>query len=676
MKKISICLLSGLLLLSSCLDEDPKYMTDSQVAFSSEQSAQTVLNGLYGLMAVQGSFAQLLPEINTEASGLCWTSYDMSVNRSQYVNGVIPVENEFNNLVWGAVYQAINNCNIFIDELSSPECADWDSKANMIAQAKFLRGVCYYQLYTLYGGVPLRIEPTTSENTNIPRASRQEVIDQIIKDWSEAARDLDDKSKLTSGAPTAPCKASAWAYLAKLYWLMGCNSWAVNENGDPWGEQLRKEWPEMNTDPKAYFRQAKVYGDSVFQAGVFKLEPNFRTLFGGNRLPISDEFVFVIDATMNTTENVGYNSLHWTFSPQNCSPGETWGRAQPNKAFYNWAMGTYQDDPRLDATFMTSWYKYVNGTESTEFQVSYPNVYQRTVKYHMEYGPLPPPNQDINDWHEVADTVYAIVATIDYKITDGKKGNIMFDDVTNPDCDTLKMEKRLGDLYAAGTISADLRDSLYRVDSILYDAFGRTKGSNDWNINDWPYFGKYMTTSCSGRYADNNLYVYRYADFLLLMADVENELGNTGVAEGYVNEVLTRARQSTDSEGNANHTYPLNISDKSQNELREYIFMERLFELAAEYDGFIDTRRRGVNWRRKILEMNNNDKITSACFHYGESHGYQSPWREYWYPTDIENASDAQWNEFLIKNQLVPLPRMEFSSNNALNSITDQNYGY
>ena len=58
-----------------------------------------------------------------------------------------------------------------------------------------------------------------------------------------------------------------------------------------------------------------------------------------------------------------------------------------------------------------------------------------------------------------------------------------------------------------------------------------------------------MTLSCSGRYADNNLYVYRYADFLLLMADVENELGHTDVAIGYVNQVLDRARQSTDSEG-------------------------------------------------------------------------------------------------------------------------------
>ena len=669
MKKISICLLSGLLLLSSCLDEDPRYMTDSSVVYSDEQSAQLVLNGLYGLMAVQGSFAQLLPEINTEASGLCWTSYNLSDNRCQYVNGQIPVDNEFNNLVWGALYQAIENCNSFIENLEGPESGQWESKANMIAQAKFLRGVCYYQLYTLYGGVPLRLESTTTENLNLPRASRQEVIDQIEKDWLDAAEDLADVSTLTSGAPTAPCKASAYAYLAKLYWLMGSNAWAAQEEGDPWATGvLASSWPEMKSSTD-YFTKAREYGDSVFKYNVFDLEPDFRTLFGGNRLAMSDEFVFVVDATMNTTENVGYNSLHWTFSPQNCSPGETWGRAQPSKAFYNWAHGTYQDDPRLEATFVSQWYKYINGAESNELQVAYPYVYRQTTVSHKEpyYDP------EFDQWYEkdVFDTVYAIVAAIDYKITDGTKGNMLYDDVTNPVCDTTSMRQRIDDLIAAGSLDREVGDSLFTVDSLLMDAFCRTKGSDDWNINDWSYFGKYMTTSCTGRYSDNNIYVYRYADFLLLMADVENELNNPTKALEYLNKVLDRARQSSDKDGNTNHVYPKAETNADKSYLRERIFNERLFELVAEFDGFIDTRRRGINWRKKILERNNNDFITKSCYEYGVDNGYSSPWREYWYPND--GAED--WENYLIRNQQIPIPRMEFTNNGALTSA-DQNPGY
>lgn len=650
MKKISICLLSGLLLLSSCLDEDPKYTTSPENVLSGTKSAQMALNGLYGLMAVQGSFAQLLPEINTEASGLCWASYNTAQNQCQYVSGQIPVENEFNNLVWSALYQAISNCCSFINECSREESADWEGKANMIAQAKFLRGVCYYQLLTIYGGVPLRLEATTSENLNIPRATRQEVIDQIIKDWTEAIPDLDDQSELSSGAPTAPCKASAWAYLAKLYWLMGCNAWAYEE-GDAWATSvLANEWPEVKSNSsKSYFEKAKIYGDSVFQANVFDLEPDFRTLFGGNRLAFSKEFVFVVDATMNTSENVGYNSLHWTFSPQNCPPGETWGRAQPNKAFYNWAMGTYQDDPRLDITFMSSWYKFVDGAESkNDPQVAYPLVMRTIIDTTIikeEIIPGLPPVE-----HQVYDTTQAIVGSINYKIDGlhGEWGNAQFADVRNPKPSEL--------------------------DSIVRDAFCRTKGPGDWNINDWPYIGKYLTINCSGRYADNNLYVYRFADFLLLMADVENELGNISKAEEYVNRVLARARQSTDDEGNVGHTYPKNISAAiGKDAMRKYIFNERLFELFAEYDGFIDTRRRGINWRKEILMRNNNDSITAACYNYGKSVQYSAYWHEYWYPS-YENP-DADWTEYLKKNQLTPIPRMEFSTNNAM-SGDDQNYGY
>lgn len=654
-----------MLLLSSCLDEDPKYTANESIVYSSEQSAQMALNGLYGLMAVQGSFAQLLPEINTEASGLCWTSYNTSDNRQQYVSGQIPVDNEFNNLVWGAVYQAIANCNIFIESCNSDRSGNWDSKANMIAQAKFLRGALYYQLYTFYGGVPLRLEPTDKDNTDVPRASRQQILDQIIKDWTDAIPDLADEMSSGSGAPTAPCKASAYAYLAKLYWLMGCNAWAVDSYEDPvgmlpeeksyggvdaWAQgELKQSWPEMKSSQE-YFRKAKEYGDSVFSCNVFQLEPDFKTLFNGQRVQLSKEFVFVIDATMNTTENVGYNSLHWTFSPQNCSPGESWGRAQPSHAFYNWAAGTYQNDPRLDATFVTKWVKYVNLAPSEEVKSSYPIVRKQvndTTYVEQEVRP------GVIVEVPVVTTRYEFVDSIDFSDTE------KYADVTNPQPEEL--------------------------DSLVYEQFCKTKTPDAWNIDDWAYFGKYMTMNCSGRYADNNLYVYRYADFLLLMADVENELGNTGQAQTYVNMVLDRARNSSGGDG----VYPLPVTGLTQDEMREYIFNERLFELVAEFDGFIDTRRRGINWRRAILERNNNDGITKRCYIYGELSNYQSPWREYWYPYDmavtgsldeiekatVAEASDAQWNDYLIKNQLIPLPRMEFSSNKALTSA-DQNPGY
>ena len=53
-----------------------------------------------------------------------------------------------------------------------------------------------------------------------------------------------------------------------------------------------------------------------------------------------------------------------------------------------------------------------------------------------------------------------------------------------------------------------------------------------------------MDLNSTAQNSHMNLIVYRYADFLLMMADVLNESGETGKAISLVKEVLQRARQS------------------------------------------------------------------------------------------------------------------------------------
>ena len=45
----------------------------------------------------------------------------------------------------------------------------------------------------------------------------------------------------------------------------------------------------------------------------------------------------------------------------------------------------------------------------------------------------------------------------------------------------------------------------------------------------------------STRYADSDIHIYRYADVLLLLAEVENALGNTDAVPAYVNQIRERA---------------------------------------------------------------------------------------------------------------------------------------
>src|SRR5699024_9548795 len=103
----------------------------------------------------------------------------------------------------------------------------------------------------------------------------------------------------------------------------------------------------------------------------------------------------------------------------------------------------------------------------------------------------------------------------------------------------------------------------------------------------WPLWKKQIDFNCQAQQSNNNIILYRYADFLLLMADVYNELDETDRAANLVNEVLRRARTSVSPEASQPVDFP---SGLSKDQMRKKIFYERLFELAAEPEMYFDIR--------------------------------------------------------------------------------------
>ncbi|WP_027392834.1 RagB/SusD family nutrient uptake outer membrane protein [Aquimarina latercula] len=90
------------------------------------------------------------------------------------------------------------------------------TKANLIAEARFLRGLAYFELVKNFGGVPIIVERITDANFDfkIPRSTPQEVYDQVIEpDLLSAAQTLaasaPQQGRATSGA--------AYSFLAKAH---------------------------------------------------------------------------------------------------------------------------------------------------------------------------------------------------------------------------------------------------------------------------------------------------------------------------------------------------------------------------------------------------------------------------------------------------------------------------
>ncbi|RXP44527.1 RagB/SusD family nutrient uptake outer membrane protein [Lutibacter sp. HS1-25] len=162
--------------------------------------------------------------------------------------------------------------------------------------------------------------------------------------------------------------------------------------------------------------------------------------------------------------------------------------------------------------------------------------------------------------------------------------------------------------------------------------------------NAYPFIYKYWTKDLTATTdATNFNYVhFRYADLLLMLAEIENELNGPANAYKYVNEVLARARNT------GNSVQPADWSGLSQEEFRSAIMKEYQFELLAEGQDWFNNRRRGYDYfKQNIIDPHNarNEKAFDIV-----------------YPDNN-------------KTMLMPIPGSEINANQQI-SAADQNPGY
>ena len=116
------------------------------------------------------------------------------------------------------------------------------------------------------------------------------------------------------------------------------------------------------------------------------------------------------------------------------------------------------------------------------------------------------------------------------------------------------------------------------------------------------FFIKDQTTNTDA--TQYNHVQFRYADLLLMLAEIENELNGPINAYPYVNEVLTRARNSE-----AGAVEPANWDGLSQEEFRAAIMKEYHFELLGEGQDFFVGHRRGYDFfKTNYIDVHNARK--------------------------------------------------------------------
>ena len=116
--------------------------------------------------------------------------------------------NEPVELLWRDFYQTIKCCNVVIDKVPAIDMDDI-LKKHLIAEAKFFRGMMYFDLIRMFGDVPLREHNLESaDEGSMVRVSKDEIYKLIFEDLITAETDLKYSPRYGGGRPY-PESASA-----------------------------------------------------------------------------------------------------------------------------------------------------------------------------------------------------------------------------------------------------------------------------------------------------------------------------------------------------------------------------------------------------------------------------------------------------------------------------------
>jgi hypothetical protein len=144
-----------------------------------------------------------------DASNHVWNSYGSGFKSFVTVNNSNTVAANTN---WDNLYAGIGNANQLIESATAIVSSNDAIKKTALGEGYFLRAYNYLKLVRQYGGVPLKLTVSNTVELEFTRATSQEVLNQVIADFTQAYNLLSN-----TGSPAKITKDAAAHYLAKAY---------------------------------------------------------------------------------------------------------------------------------------------------------------------------------------------------------------------------------------------------------------------------------------------------------------------------------------------------------------------------------------------------------------------------------------------------------------------------
>ncbi|MCL1938937.1 MAG: RagB/SusD family nutrient uptake outer membrane protein [Candidatus Azobacteroides sp.] len=165
---------------------------------------------------------------------------------------------------WGSFYNVIQMANKVIISVNSVN-AEETKKTQCIAEARFMRGLAYWYLASLWGDVILSDDPTPLVNNPLVNKNpKSDVYEFAIRDMEFAAKYLPE----TSSAAGRLNRYCAFGMLSRLY--LDYSGFKASNFGDN---------PNVGTRDAEYLGLAQKAAAKVIGSGQFKLLDNYENLF-------------------------------------------------------------------------------------------------------------------------------------------------------------------------------------------------------------------------------------------------------------------------------------------------------------------------------------------------------------------------------------------------------------
>lgn len=208
---------------------------------------------------IESSFASAMNRIFGYWQFYDWQGYPAyPANTDENNGGDLVISDGFGNACWRNHYRAIADLNPAIQALNLNKLGTTVSdieKAQLMAQAKFLRAFNYFALVRLYGDVPLIIETTDLIKDEIIRAPVADVYALIVSDLVYATQNLPPTwPSVRQGRPTMD---AAKTLLAKVYITMAT----------------------APLNDASYYPKARDMAKQVINGGVYSLVPKIEEVF-------------------------------------------------------------------------------------------------------------------------------------------------------------------------------------------------------------------------------------------------------------------------------------------------------------------------------------------------------------------------------------------------------------